>query len=259
LDETRQVLAEFFRQPPIQPQPALPLRGLGESPSVTAGAETISPAVAEPVPSMEEQTTARETIPPVVAPSLNIKCIQLHNRYIVAEDDQGIVLIDQHALHERILYEELLSRVRKGPLESQRLLLPVMVEVNDRQANNLERVRPTLEKLGIEINRFDAQSVAVQGLPPLLARLDAGAFIRLLLDYLDEADCNIGDEALLHEILDMASCKAAIKAGDPLSATEIDALLIRRHEIERSSNCPHGRPTTVRLSFAQLEKQFKRR
>ncbi len=259
LDETRQVLAEFFRQPPIQPQPALPLRGLGESTSVTAGADTISPAVAEPVPSMEEQSTARETIPPVVAPSLNIKCIQLHNRYIVAEDDQGIVLIDQHALHERILYEELLSRVRKGPLESQRLLLPVMVEVNDRQANNLERVRPTLEKLGIEINRFDAQSIAVQGLPPLLARLDAGAFIRLLLDYLDEADCNIGDEALLHEILDMASCKAAIKAGDPLSATEIDALLIRRHEIERSSNCPHGRPTTVRLSFAQLEKQFKRR
>ncbi|MGC8559266.1 MAG: DNA mismatch repair endonuclease MutL [Phycisphaerae bacterium] len=263
LDETRQVLAEFFRQPPIQPQPALPLRGIGEPPSIvpaTAPSTDASlPPVTLPAPSAEEELTGREPMPPIVAPVLNIKCIQLHNRYILAEDDQGIVLIDQHALHERILYEELLSRVRKGPLESQRLLLPVMVEVNERQAGNLERVRPTLEKLGIEINRFDAQSVAVQGLPPLLARLDAGAFIRLLLDYLDEADCNIGDEALLHEILDMASCKAAIKAGDPLSATEIDALLIRRHEIERSSNCPHGRPTTVRLSFAQLEKQFKRR
>lgn len=194
-----------------------------------------------------------------VSASQNIKFVQLHHRYIAAEDDQGIVLIDQHALHERIIYEELLARVRNGPLESQRLLLPVTVEVNERQAANLERVRPTLEKLGIEINRFDAQTIAVHGLPPLLARLDASEFIRSLLDYLDEADCNIGDEELLHEILDMASCKAAIKAGDALTPSEVEALLRRRHEIERSSNCPHGRPTTVRLTFAQLEKQFKRR
>jgi len=277
LDETRQVLAEFFRQPPIQPQVALPLHEIiNTSPSHAPSAPVEMASLPQSVPvrgyteppahpmtqggvpvSDTVDALRRSDNSNLLQPSTRF--VQLHNSYIVAEDDYGIVLIDQHALHERILYEDLLRRVRNGPLESQRLLLPVVVEVNDRQAGNLERVRPTLEKLGVEINRFDVQSVAVQGLPPLLARLDAYAFIRSLLDFLDDADRTIGDEELLHEVLDMASCKAAVKAGDPLTGDEIEALLARRDEIERSSNCPHGRPTTIRLSFAQLEKQFKRR
>ncbi len=263
LDETRQVLAEFFRQPPIEPQPALPIHRMENNAANSTGAAgAVHPLTARPA---EKISTAPDGDGPAerASPQTPLrpmtKFVQLHNRYIAAEDDQGIVLIDQHALHERILYEELLGRVRGGPLESQRLLLPVIVEANERQTSNLDRVRPTLEKIGIEINRFDAQSLAVQGLPPLLARLDAYAFIRSLLDYLDEADRTIGDEELLHEILDMASCKAAIKAGDALTTAEIEALLVRREEIDRSSNCPHGRPTTIRLNFAQLEKQFKRR
>ncbi len=264
LDETRQVLAEFFRQPPLQPQPALLLPHTGsESPPplgvVAVDGQPLVQAMAEKGPiAAAHEGIQQPTVPAMPLPP-TAKFVQLHNRYIVAEDDQGIILIDQHALHERILYEDLLKRVRSGPLESQRLLLPVIVEVNDRQAVHLDQVRPTLEKIGVEINRFDAQSVAVQGLPPLLARLDAYSFTRSLLDYLDDADRTIGDEELLHEILDMASCKAAVKAGDPLNQAEIDALLIRRDEVERSSNCPHGRPTTVRLTLAQLEKQFKRR
>lgn len=262
-DETRQVLAEFFRQPPIQPQPTLPIHHSGHETDAATGASNIAQQIAAQqaesgLPASDGDAIAQRTT--TTTPLLpKTKFVQLHNRYIAAEDDQGIVLIDQHALHERILYEELLRRVRSGPLESQRLLLPVIVEANERQTSNLDRARPVLEKIGIEINRFDSQSLAVQGLPPLLARLDAYAFIRSLLDYLDEADRTIGDEELLHEILDMASCKAAIKAGDALNTAEIEALLMRRTEIDRSSNCPHGRPTTIRLNFAQLEKQFKRR
>lgn len=267
LAETRAVLAEFFRQPPPPGQPRLNLN-YGRSPPPTAPPNALPTHDAGHGEAAAAGLVAGDLVPAAAlasepanaaAAGATMKYIQLHDRYLAVEDAQGIVLIDQHALHERILYEELLVRVRRGALESQRLLLPVAIEVNERQFGNLERVRPTLEKLGIEINRFDAQSIAVHGLPPILARLNAMEFVRSLLDYLDESDRVIQDEELLHEILDMASCKAAIKAGEPLSALECESLLARREEIERSSNCPHGRPTTVRLTFSQLEKQFKRR
>ena len=84
-------------------------------------------------------------------------------------------------------------------------------------------------------------------------------FVKEILDKVAEESTGITDEELLHEVLDMAACKAAIKAGDPLTNQEIAALLARRQEVERSSNCPHGRPTTIRLDRRDLEKQFKRR
>ena len=183
----------------------------------------------------------------------------MHNSYLVVEEPDGLLLIDQHALHERIIYEQLLARIRKGPLESQRLLMPVVVAVNNRQMALVQRLRPTFELAGIDISEFDAGSVAVQSLPTLLARLNPVDYIHSLLDKLLESSGRITDEELLHEVLDMAACKAAVKAGDPLAPDEIRALLARRTEVDRSSNCPHGRPTTIRLSLRDLEKQFKRR
>lgn len=167
--------------------------------------------------------------------------------------------MDQHALHERVIYESLLARVRAGAIAGQRLLLPVVVSVSMQQLAGLDRVRPLLASLGIEITQFDASSVAVQSLPGLLSRLNTMDFVKEILDKVAEESTGITDEELLHEVLDMAACKAAIKAGDPLTNQEIAALLARRQEVERSSNCPHGRPTTIRLDRRDLEKQFKRR
>ena len=177
----------------------------------------------------------------------------------MVEESDGLLLIDQHALHERIIYEQLLARVRKGPMEAQRLLMPVVVSVNPRQMAIVDRLRPMFERVGMEISEFDPGSVAVQSLPTLLARLNPVEYIHSLLDRLLESSGRIGEEELLHEVLDMAACKAAIKAGDPLAPDEIRALLSQRLDVERSSNCPHGRPTTIRLSLRDLEKQFKRR
>ncbi len=187
------------------------------------------------------------------------KFLQVHDSYLVVEESDGLLLIDQHALHERIIYEQLLARVRKGPMEAQRLLMPVVVSVNPRQMAIVDRLRPMFERVGMEISEFDPGSVAVQSLPTLLARLNPVEYIHSLLDRLLESSGRIGEEELLHEVLDMAACKAAIKAGDPLAPDEIRALLSQRLDVERSSNCPHGRPTTIRLSLRDLEKQFKRR
>lgn len=186
------------------------------------------------------------------------QAIQLHNSYLVAESDDGLVIIDQHALHERIMFEELLARVTAGPLESQRLLIPRTLPATPRMIAILEQIGPLLARLGIEAIPFGPDAVAVQAFPSFLDKLEPADFVSDLLERGEQELLDLTEEELLHEVLDMMSCKAAVKAGDPLSAAEIGALLSRRELIERSSNCPHGRPTTLRLSLRDLEKQFKR-
>jgi DNA mismatch repair protein MutL len=184
--------------------------------------------------------------------------IQLHNSYLVAETPDGLVIIDQHALHERVMYEDLLARVRRGPLEAQRMLIPEPVNVSSVQVALLEHIRPLLERLGIEVTEFGPNTIAIHSFPSFLHRLEPGTFVRELLERGEQELLDLHDEELLHEVLDMMACKAAVKAGDPLSGPEIEALLARRDLLDRPSNCPHGRPTTLRLTLKELEKQFKR-
>ena len=156
------------------------------------------------------------------------------------------------------MYEELFARVSRGPLESQRLLIPQTVPVSSAQAPLLDHVQPLLARLGVEIAPFGPGSVAVHSFPTFLERLDPVDFVTDLLERGEQELLDLHEEELLHGILDMMACKAAVKAGDPLSPGEIEALLARRELVERSSNCPHGRPTTLRLTLRDLEKQFKR-
>jgi DNA mismatch repair protein MutL len=184
--------------------------------------------------------------------------IQLHNTYLVAESDDGIIIIDQHALHERVLYDELLRRIATGPLESQRLLLPETITINPQQAALLENSGELLRRLGIDWSPFGPDCVAIQSFPAILKDTDAAGFMRDLLDKLSERAHAPDTEVVIHELLDMMACKAAVKAGDPLNAEEIDALIARKELVEKSSNCPHGRPTVLRLTVRDLERQFKR-
>ena len=192
-----------------------------------------------------------------IAPKM--PAMQLHNSYLVTESEDGLIIIDQHALHERIMYEELLARMQRGPLESQHLLIPEVVKASPRQVAIVEQIQPLLKKLGIEVAAFGPESVAVSAFPSFLEKLEPGVFVTELLERGEQELLDLHEEELLHELLDMMACKAAVKAGDPLSREEIEALLARREVLERSSNCPHGRPTTLRLTLNDLEKQFKRK
>jgi DNA mismatch repair protein MutL len=185
--------------------------------------------------------------------------IQIHRSYLVVETDEGLMIIDQHALHERILYEELQRRVTQRPLESQRLLIPELIRVRSDRLEALETHADTLARLGIELTAAGPHSVALHAFPSFLERVDREEFVRELLELLGEPGVRPQTDTLLHSLLDMMACKAAVKAGDPLTSEEIAALLARRELAERSSHCPHGRPTTLRLSLRDLERQFRRR
>jgi DNA mismatch repair protein MutL len=115
-----------------------------------------------------------------------------------------------------------------------------------------------LGKLGIEVTPFGSGAVAVQAFPALLTQNDVRAFLRDLIDKLDEKGEAAHTEEVIHELLDMMACKAAVKAGDPLTPEEIDALIASKDVIDKSSACPHGRPTTLRMDLRDLERQFKR-
>lgn len=184
--------------------------------------------------------------------------LQIHNSYILLQSEDGFVVIDQHALHERILYEQMCRRLREGTLTSQRLLMPHSFEVTAAQLEVYESQRGLFEKLGIELEPFGPNTLAVQAFPALLEKADPAAFVKEMLDKLIEEDGHADEERLLHEILDMAACKAAIKAGQPLSMEEISNLLKDKEIVQRTSRCPHGRPTTIAFSLKELEKQFKR-
>lgn len=192
------------------------------------------------------------------APADRPRAVQMHNLYLVIESDDGIIIVDQHALHERVMYEQLRQRITRGPLESQRLLLPATIPVTSRQAEALETAGELLERLGLEVTAFGADSVAIHAFPGLLRDADPGEFLRDLLDRIAAMPGGMSPEVALQDVLSLMACKAAVKAGDALTPEEIDALMAQRHLIDKATNCPHGRPTMLRLTKSDLERQFKR-
>jgi DNA mismatch repair protein MutL len=204
--------------------------------------------------------SAEEAYAPFGAPRPVQNVLQVHKSYVVTQDEYGLVIVDQHALHERSMFEQLITRVRAGNLEAQRLLVPVVVPAKARQIERLEELRGMLEKLGIVAEALGPASVGVHSFPTFLfdRKVDAGEFMHELLERADDEGFAPNDEQTLHEVLDMMACKAAVKAGDRLSEGELMDLLRMREQIERSSNCPHGRPTSIRVTIRELEKRFGR-
>jgi len=184
--------------------------------------------------------------------------MQLHNTYLVCQTEDGVLIIDQHALHERILYERFRERILRGPLESQGMLLPETFEASPAQREAATANADLLDRIGIEVTEYGPKLLAVQRFPTLLRNVSMKTFVSDLLDKLVDNAGQTSEETLIHAALDMMACKAAVKAGDPLSREEIYALLEQRHLTERSSNCPHGRPTTLELTTKDLERQFGR-
>jgi DNA mismatch repair protein MutL len=191
-------------------------------------------------------------------PLFETRYIQIHDSYIVEQTPDGFVIIDQHALHERMLYETLQRRLQQDGLESQRLLLPETFEVTDIQAGAIENHAELLAQLGIELTPFGPRLYAVQAFPTLLLGVAPVEFVQDLVDLLVEPGGAVARQDLFDDILSMAACKAAIKAGQRLTDSEIEELLAERQRFETTSRCPHGRPTTIRFSIGELEKQFKR-
>lgn len=188
----------------------------------------------------------------------DFRAFQIHDCYLVVAGDEGLEVIDQHALHERILYEHLRNRVLHGHVESQKLLMPEAVECSAGEAATLMEYQELLAEIGFQIEDFGGTTILLTAHPVLLPR---GNFVRILRDLaaeLEETDGKTSRRDLLDHMLHTMACRAAIKAGQRLTPEEMQELLAQRHTVDDAHHCPHGRPTSLLLSRMTLDKQFGR-
>ena len=186
------------------------------------------------------------------------KAIQLHNRYLIVETDHGMEIIDQHALHERILYEQIRAKVADEGLETQALLVPEPVDLTSDEVAAVMEHRELLKNLGVAIEPFGGDTVLVASYPAMLANLPPREVLGEIVERLVSADRLPEAADLFDDLLHTVACKAAVKYGDRLTPDEITALLEHRHLTENHHHCPHGRPTALVFSCDDLDKQFKR-
>jgi len=184
--------------------------------------------------------------------------IQAGKAWLITFDGDGIVIIDQHALHERVMFERLRAKLTTGSLPSQPRLVSSMISLNGEQLERLEASQELLTRLGFDVRASGPKSATIFAEPLFLIERKVDV-PEMILSWLSRDHASTEDgEAVLAEVLDMMSCKAAVKAGDALSDIEIAALLQDLERVERATNCPHGRPTAMRIPFRELERRFGR-
>lgn len=234
-------------------------RGLAEAAATyfaaPRGAETPPlPGLAAP----SAPATPAGDAPPADFP-LGVARAQLHETYIVAQTKDGVVIVDQHAAHERLVYERVKAMLANGGVARQGLLLPEVVELEPAAVERLAARAPELAELGLELERFGSGAVVVRAVPALLGETDTAGLVRDLADELAE----LGDAPALKERLaDVCStiaCHGSIRAGRRLLPEEMNALLRQMEATPHSGQCNHGRPTYVELKLADIERLFGRR
>ena len=195
---------------------------------------------------------------PSVGQESGLRAMQVMDCYLIVESEQGLMVIDQHALHERIMYEYLRPRVLEGSVESQRLLIPEAAELTAREAALVIEHQELLGQLGIGVSEFGTNTVLVNSWPVMMSKARPSQIIRDIAEQLESFEKKPTRRDNLDELLHMMSCKAAIKSGQRLKPEEIDSLLAQRHLCDDAHHCPHGRPTALVLSQGELDKQFGR-
>jgi DNA mismatch repair protein MutL len=183
---------------------------------------------------------------------------QLHNTYIVCEADAGMILIDQHAAHERILFERFNQRAADAPKAAQRLLVPESIELGYREAGVLEKIIPDLASLGLDIEPFGGNTFVIKSIPSQLAERDVKPLVVGIVEKIVEIGFSSGLAEVLAECRMVMACHGAIRANQALSEAQIKGLLAQLDDCQNPSHCPHGRPTWIRWDIQTLERSFKR-
>jgi DNA mismatch repair protein MutL len=181
------------------------------------------------------------------------------NLYLVAESSEGLVLIDQHAAHERVLFEQMLDRVAREEVKSQRLLFPVQLELPPREADFLRAQLETLQRIGLGVHEFGPTAFLIDALPPLVKTKNVEEFVRTLVVELQEAGGETRRSRRLgEEVVTKTVCRHAVKANDRLKPEEWEKLVEDLLNCRLPYTCPHGRPTMIQFSTNELEKKFGR-
>ena len=188
----------------------------------------------------------------------DFRAFQIYDCYLVVASHDGLQVIDQHALHERIVYEHLRNRVLQGNVERQKLLLPEAIDCSAGEAAVLLEYQEMLAEIGFEIEDFGGTTILLQSHPVMIPR---GNFVKIVKDLagqLEESDGKTSRRDLLDHMMHTMACRAAIKAGQRLAPEEMRELLRQRHLVDDAHHCPHGRPTSLTLSRGTLDRQFGR-
>jgi len=183
---------------------------------------------------------------------------QFHDTYIVCESADRIVLIDQHAAHERIIFEQLKNRSQASKKSAQKLLIPETIDLGYREAKILEGLIPDLNELGLEIEPFGGNTFVVKSVPALLENKEAKPLVIEIVEKIAQIGFTPGLEKAIDQCLILMACHGAIRANQKLSDQQIKGLLDQLDQCDQPSNCPHGRPTWISWSIKDLEKSFKR-
>jgi DNA mismatch repair protein MutL len=200
-----------------------------------------------------DSTTAAPTIRPLIPLG------QFRDTFIIAIDDEGICIIDQHVAHERVLFERIMERLTAGPLESQRLLVPMVVELAPPERDGLLARVKALETFGFEVEEFGgATSIKLTAVPALLPRDRCETAVRALAQDLEGLDRGLEIHEALKRIAATMACHAAVKANYPLTTDKMRHILEELRATAYSAVCPHGRPVMLRITKREVEKNFER-
>ena len=200
-----------------------------------------------------------ETAEPVGDYPLGVARAQLHETYVVAQTGDGIVIVDQHAAHERLVYEDMKAAMDADGVKRQGLLIPEVVELDDTAAERIAARRDELAELGLVIEAFGPGAVVVRETPALLGEIDIQGLVRDLADDLAEYDAALGLKGRLADVCSTMACHGSVRAGRRLNGEEMNALLRQMEVTPHSGQCNHGRPTYVELKLADIERLFGRR
>jgi DNA mismatch repair protein MutL len=198
----------------------------------------------------------RETIATLIRPMAPLG--QFRNTFIIAVDEEGLAIIDQHVAHERILFEQISERLLKGGLESQRLLTPIVLDFGAGEHATLRNHIPELEKFGFSLEDFGGTSIRVNAVPAILKWEHCETALRAAAGDLEGLTPGSGLEESLRQLAATMACHAAVKANDPLTRDKMQYLLDELRRTAHSSVCPHGRPVVLRLTRREIERNFER-
>ena len=232
----------------LQPPPAM-LEGQARGLDLSYGGSQESPIATQPPPAYADFDRVKREVRPLG---------QLRDSFIVATDLTGLILIDQHVAHERVLFENYLRQKLAGSLEVQRLLMPIVVELPPRQLVILENIIPELTQNGFEVEPFGPKTIAIKTAPAILKAGAVEKLLRELLDGLERETQVMNIEALKRKIAATVSCHAAIKINTPLDETKMRWLVGELMKTDVPTVCPHGRPIILRYDLREIERAFKR-
>lgn len=246
--------------PPVRPQPqATPESYSSPTGFAEAPAPVVSPQSEPGAEPYSVRVERDESAPAIEALPLGLAKAQLHETYVIAQTQDGIVIVDQHAAHERLVYERMKSEMSASGVRRQALLIPEIVELTEDEAGRVLARSDELTEMGLEIEPFGGGAICVRATPALFGNMNVQALIQDLADDFAEYDAGLSLKERFEDVMGNMACRGSVRAGRRLTSEEMNALLRQMEATPYSGQCNHGRPTYVELKLADIERLFGRR